>query len=232
SGDTRVVEGHPIGVNYLVRFSHVDQQTGLPVFLDPDGNETMEWSESNRVVVGNVQPDLQGGLRNTFEWKNFDLNFLWTFTLGGKIYDDAAKRQLGVVTDWNMRRDIIDRWTGPSSVNPTYPRLTLNPTTYGGMGSEWFYNTTQWLYDGTYARLKTITLGYNVPLKSEKKWSLKRLRIYAASTNTLTFTRYPGSDPEIVRDHNGPQGRNISPNVTFLTPPQERTFSLGIDVDF
>ena len=59
-----------------------------------------------------------------------------------------------------------------------------------------------------------------------------RLRLYAVGTNVFLLTKYPGSDPEIVRDHNGPQGRNISPNVTYLTPPQERTFSLGIDVQF
>jgi TonB-dependent starch-binding outer membrane protein SusC len=231
SGDTRVVQGYPVGVNYLVRFSHVDPATGKPVYLDKNGAETFEWRTENRVVVGNVQPEAQGGLRNTFEWKGFDLNILWTFTLGGKIYDDAAKRQYGVVSNWNMPNGLIDRWTTPGQVGAAYPRLTLDPATYG-LDNEWNNNSTLWLYDASYARLKNVQLGYNVKINQEKKWFLSKLRFYATATNLWTITKYPGSDPEIVRDHNGPQGRNISPNVTYLTPPQERTVSLGIDVQF
>ena len=231
SGDTRVVPGYPVGVNYLVRFSHVDAATGRPVYLDKAGNETFDWDTENRVVVGNVQPDLQGGLTNYFEYKGFDLNVLWTFTLGGKIYDDAAKRQLGVVTDWNMRDDIKNRWTTPGQEGAAYPRLTLDPATYG-IDNEWNYNSTLFLYDASYARLKNITLGYNFKINEEKKWFINKLRIFAASTNLVTFTKYPGVDPEVVRDHSGAQGRNISPNVSYLTPPQERTYSLGIDIQF
>ena len=231
SGDTRVVPGYPIGVNYLVRFSHVDPATGRPVYLDRNGNETFTWNTEDRVVVGNVQPDLQGGITNYFEWKGFDLNVLWTFTIGGKIYDDAAKRQLGVVSNWVMRSEIIDRWTTPGQTDATYPLLTLDPATYG-LSSEWNYNSTLFLYDASYARLKNVTLGYNFKLNREKQKLVDRLRVYASSTNLLTFTKYPGSDPEVVRDHNAPQGRNISPNVTYLTPPQERTFSVGIDLQF
>jgi TonB-dependent starch-binding outer membrane protein SusC len=230
SGDTRVVPGQPIGVNYLVRFDHVDAATGKPVYLDKNGNETMEWRTENRVVVGNVQAQAQGGLRNSFEYKGFDLNFLVTFTIGGKIYDDAAKRQFGVFTDWNMRRELLNRWTHPGQTDAQYPRLTQNPATYG-LDNEWNYNTTLWLYDASYARLKNVTLGYNFKLNSEKAF-LQKLRVYAAATNLLTLTKYPGSDPEIVRDQSGPQGRNISPNVTYLTPPQERTVSLGVDLQF
>lgn len=231
SGDTRVVVGEPVGVNYLVRFSHVDADNGRPVYLDADGNETFDWSTEHRVVVGNVQPDFQGGIRNVFEYKNFDLNVLVTFTIGGKIYDDAAKRYNGVVSDWNMRRDAVGRWTGPGDVDAVYPKVTLDPATYG-LDNFWNYNTTQWLYDASYARLKVVTLGYNIPVNVEKKTLVERVRVYASATNLFTVTSYPGSDPEIVRDHNGPQGRNISPNVTYLTPPQERVFTVGIDLTF
>jgi TonB-dependent starch-binding outer membrane protein SusC len=231
SGDTRVVPGYPVGANYLVRFSHVDPATGKPVYLDKNGAETFEWRTENRVVVGNVQPAAQGGLRNTFEWKGFDLNIFWTFTLGGKIYDDAAKRQYGVVSNWVMPNGLIDHWTTPGQVGAQYPRLTLDPATYG-LDNEWNNNSTLWLYDASYARLKNVNVGYNFKITQEKKWFIDKLRIYASGTNLWTITKYPGSDPEIVRDHNGPQGRNISPNVTYLTPPQERTFSLGVDVQF
>jgi len=230
SGDTRVVEGEPVGVNFLVRFSHIDPVNGRPVYLDADGNETFDWSTDHRVIAGNVQPLFQGGLRNEFEFNNFDVVMFWTFSYGGKIYDDAAKRYNGVVVDWNMRRDMIDRWTQPGD-EATYPILTLDPATYG-LDNFWNYNTTQWLYDASYARLKTMSIGYTVPFNPEKKNFVQRMRVYAMGTNLLTFTNYPGLDPEVVRDHNGPQGRNISPNVSYLTAPQERIVSLGVDVSF
>ncbi len=230
SGDTRVVEGEPVGVNFLVRFSHIDPVNGRPVYLDADGNETFDWSTDHRVIAGNVQPLFQGGLRNEFEFNNFDVVMFWTFSYGGKIYDDAAKRYNGVVVDWNMRRDMIDRWTQPGD-EAAYPILTLDPATYG-LDNFWNYNTTQWLYDASYARLKTMSIGYTVPFNPEKKNFVQRMRVYAMGTNLLTFTNYPGLDPEVVRDHNGPQGRNISPNVSYLTAPQERIVSLGVDVSF
>ncbi len=229
SGDTRVIPGHPVGVNFLVQIDHVDPATGLPVFLTPSGEETFNWSEDNRVIVGNVVPDAVGGITNIFEYQNFDLNILFTYTIGGNIYDDAAKRQLGVFTNWNMRREILSRWRKPGD-EAAYPRLTLSPQTYGNMGSEWQYNTDQWLYDASFLRLKNVTFGYNVNVENVS-W-LSQMRVFFAGTNLWTLTRYPGWDPEIVRDHNGPQGRNISPNVTYLPPPQERVFSVGLNMGF
>lgn len=230
SGDTRVLPGYPVGVNYLVRFSHVDPATGRPVYLDIDGNETFEFKESNRVPVGNVNPDFVGGITNTFEYKNFDLRCLFTFSIGGNIYDDAAKRQLGVVTDWNMRREILDRWRKPGDV-ATYPALTLNSANYD-LGSEWEYNSTLWLYDASFLRLKNLSLGYNFPVKEWTSGKVNRLRAFVQGTNLLTFTNYPGADPEVVRDLKNPVDRNLSPNITYLSPPQEKTLTLGIDLEF
>lgn len=231
SGDTRLIPGLPIGVNYLVRFSHVDQATGRPVYLDKDGNETFTFDLKNRVPVGSVVPDFIGGITNTFQFKGFDLSFLFAFTYGGNIYDDAAKRQLGVFSgDWNFREEILDRWRKPGD-EAQYPRLTKNPSTYG-VGSEWNYNSTLFLYDASFIRLRNVTLGYTFSPEFIKRIHLTQLRVYITATNLFTFTKYPGWDPEIVRDHNGPQGRNLSPNVTYLTSPQERSYSIGINLNF
>ncbi|GAA0190259.1 TonB-dependent receptor [Fulvivirga kasyanovii] len=231
SGDTRVVEGMPVGVNFLNRFSRVDPENGLPIFLDKEGNETYEFNLEDRVPVGSVVPDWTGGITNSFTYKNFDLSVLFTFTIGGNIYDDSGKRQLGVVSDWNMRREIVDRWREPGDV-AQFPRLTMEPSTYGGLASFWNLNTTQFLYDGTYGRIRNVTLGYNLPSELVSKLRLRSARVYFNGTNLVTFTKYPGADPEIVRDHNGRQGRNLSPNVTYLTAPQEKAFMLGINVGF
>lgn len=228
TNDTRIFIGQPIGVNYLVRFSHVDTETGKPVYLDAEGKETFEWKETNRVISGSVLPNFVGGVTNNLTIGNFDLSALVTFVAGGSLYDASAKRQLGVVTDWNMRKDIGDRWRQPGDV-ATYPRLTLNPATYG-LSSGWQYNTTQWLYDASFARLKNVSIGYNVPMKNESK--IRNLRFSLVATNLLTFTKFPGLDPEIARDFENPQDRNMSPNITYLTAPQQKAISGGINLSF
>ena len=229
TNDTRVVVGMPIGTNYLVRFSHIDTETGLPVYLDKDGNQTYTWDPIDRVPVGSVLPDAFGGIDNNFTYKNWDFGFLFVFTIGGDIYDSSSKRQLGVVTDWNMRTDLFDRWREPGDVT-AFPRLTRNTETYGS-GTPWI-NTDMWLHDGTYARLRNVRIGYSMPGDIMKRWKMHHMRISFIATNLLTFTKYIGLDPEIARDFENATDRNMSPNISYLTAPQEMTFNLGIDIGF
>ncbi len=229
TNDTRVVVGSPVGTNYLVRFSHVDPATGRPVYLDLNGNETFEWTPNNRVAVGSVLPDAIGGLTNIFSYKNWDLSVLFNFVLGGNIYESSAKRQLGVVTNWNMRTDIFDRWQQPGDV-AAFPRLTLETATYGS-GTPWI-NTTMFLYDATFARLRNLTIGYRIPKSKLAKFKIESARIAFIGTNLLTFTKYPGLDPEIARDFDNPTDRNMSTNITYLTPPQEKTYNIQVNITF
>ena len=229
TNDTRVQVGSPIGTNFLVRYSHIDATTGRPVYLDINGNETYEWNPVDRVVAGDVLPEAIGGLNNSFSYKNWDLSFLFNFVLGGDIYESSAKRQLGVVTNWNMRTDIFDRWQQAGD-NAAFPRLTLDTKTYGS-GTPWI-NTTMWLHDGTFARLRNVTIGYRIPKAQLAKMKIASARVSFVGTNLLTFTKYPGLDPEIARDFENDTDRNMSPNITYLTPPQEKTYSLQLSVTF
>lgn len=229
TNDTRVQVGSPIGTNYLVRFSHIESATGRPVYLDVNGNQTYTWDPNDRVVVGDVLPDAFGGFSNTFSYKNWDLNILFNFVLGGDIYESSAKRQLGVVTDWNMRTDLFDRWQKPGDV-AAFPKLTLDVANYGS-GTPWI-NTNMWLHDGTFARLRNVTIGYRIPKAQLAKLKIASARVSLIGTNLLTFTKYPGLDPEIARDFENSTDRNMSPNITYLTPPQEKTYSLQLSVTF
>jgi TonB-linked SusC/RagA family outer membrane protein len=229
TNDTRVVVGQPVGTNYLVRFSHVDAATGKPVYLDKDGNQTFTWDPKDRVAVGNVQPKATGGLGNNFRYKNWELNVLINFVLGGDIYESSAKRQNGVVTNWNMRTDLFDRWQQPGD-NAAFPRLTLNTATYGS-STPWI-NTTMWVQDGTFARVRNVTVAYNLPKSTCQKIKMSNMRFALIGTNLLTFTKYTGLDPEIARDFENATDRNMSPNITYLTPPQERTFTFQVSVNF
>ncbi|MES2654968.1 MAG: SusC/RagA family TonB-linked outer membrane protein [Bacteroidota bacterium] len=230
TNDTRPIIGSPIGTNYLVRFSHIDKATGLPVYLDVNGNQTSTWDINNRVGVGSVLPDASGGMTNTFSYKGFDLSVLINFVIGGNIYESSAKRQLGVVSNWNMRTDLFDRWQKPGD-DAQFARLTLNEANYGS-NTVWI-NTDQFLYSASFARLRNVTLAYNLQPKAIKKLKYCRsVRMAIIATNILTITKYPGLDPEIARDFENATDRNMSPNITYLTPPQERTYSFQINIGF
>lgn len=229
TNDTRVVVGMPVGTNFLVKFSHVDPATGRPVYLDLNGNETFVWDPANRVPVGDVLPDLVGGLTNRFSYKNWDLSLALTFQLGGDIYDSSSKRQLGVVTDWNFTEHVIDRWQEPGDV-ATYPVLTMDPATYGA-STPWI-NTDMWLHDGSYIRFRNLSLGYNVPKRLLEKRKIENLKFVLSATNFLTLTKYQGLDPEIARDFENNADRNMSANITYLTPPQEKTINLSVNLTF
>jgi TonB-linked SusC/RagA family outer membrane protein len=229
TNDTRVVVGQPVGANYLVKFKGVDPATGKPIYIDKNGNETFQWDPKDRVVVGNTQPKAVGGLGNNFRYKNWELSVLFNFVYGGDIYESSAKRQNGVVTNWNMRSDLYDRWQKPGD-QAAYPRLTQNTATYGS-STPWI-NTTQWLQDGSFIRLRNLTAAYNLPRSVCQKIKLASMRIAVIGTNLITFTKYTGLDPEIARDFDNSTDRNMSPNITYLTPPQERTYTLQLSVNF
>jgi len=231
TNDTRIILGKPVGTNYLVRYYGVDPNDGLPIWLDKNGLQTKTFSLDNRVAVGKVIPDYVGGLTNTFSFKGFELTTLFTFAIGGNIYDGSAKRQLGVVTDWNIRTDMANRWRKPGDI-ADFPRLTMNSNNYPGLSSEWNYNSTMFLYDASFARLRELTLAYAIPANFSQKFGLRNARIFATGMNLLTFTKYPGGDPEIARDFENPQDRNLSPNVTYLTTPQQKSITFGFSTAF
>lgn len=88
------------------------------------------------------------------------------------------------------------------------------------------------LYDATFVRLREVTLSYNFSGKALTKLRLQNLRLFATGMNLLTFSKYPGGDPEIARDFENPQDRNMSPNVTYLTTPQQKSITFGLSTSF
>jgi TonB-dependent starch-binding outer membrane protein SusC len=235
-GDTRVVVGETFQNNYIIKWLGVDPQTGRPIYESINsetgarGITNVYDVTTNRQVLGNAQPKFIGSVGNELRLgKNLSMNMLWVFVVGGEIYDDAAKRQLGVVTDWNMRRDIFDRWQKPGDV-ATYPRLTMDMRNWGGNANFWQNNHSLWLSDGSYARLRTLTFNYTVPLQSKY---VRALRVFATGGNLITLTNFTGWDPEIARDRTSNQQRNLGgTNLTYLTPPQEKSYTVGLNVQF
>jgi TonB-linked SusC/RagA family outer membrane protein len=231
TNDSRVIVGEPIGSFYLVEFSHVDSESGLPVYIDLNGNETYDYDNSIRKYVGDGLPDFVGGLTNQFTYKNFTLSSLFTFSYGAKIFDSSGKRQMGVVSGWNMRDEIFDRWTQPGDQS-TFPILTLDETKYSLPSGFPWWNTSLFMYDASYLRLRNLSIDYMLPSKTSEKMKMDNVVIGISVTNLFTITNFPGLDPEVVRDFENPQDRNLSPNVTYLTPMQERSYNIRLTANF
>jgi TonB-linked SusC/RagA family outer membrane protein len=231
TGDVRVLEGYPVGVNYIVKELGVDPETGAPIYegieKDENGNiirrfETFTYSTDYRQPLGKPRPDWVGGFNNGFTYGRFDGNLNFIFQVGGNIYDDSEKYQLNAIGNWNLRKDVLDRWQQPGDESDV-PRMTLNADVPNR-------NTSRYLHDASFVRLKNLSVGYTFPANTIK--GINKLRIALTGTNLLTWTKYPGMDPEIFRDMENKQERNLSANVTYLTPPQARTFSLSLNLDF
>ena len=231
TGDVRVLVGYPVGVNYLVKELGVDPTTGAPIYegitKDEKGNitsrfKTFTYSTDYRQPLGKPWPDWIGGFTNNFTYKRFDMRLMFNFQIGGNIYDDSEKYQLNAIGNWNLKKDVLNRWQQPGD-NSDVPRMTLDADVPNR-------NTTRYLHDASYLRLKDLSIGYS--FKPNMIKGISKIRVAATGTNLLTWTKYPGMDPEIFRDMENEQQRNLSANVTYITPPQARTFSLSVNVEF
>ncbi len=231
TNDSRVIVGKPIGSFYLVEFSHIDPNNGKPVYIDLQGKETYDYDNSIRKFVGSGLPKMYGGFTNSWSYKNFTLSALCTYSLGAKIFDSSAKRQLGVVSSWNMRTEILDRWQEPGDES-TYGKLTLDETNYGLPAGFPWWNTSLFIYDADFLRLRNLSLDYQFQQEQISFLKLTSLNVGFFVTNVFTITNFPGLDPEIVRDFENAQDRNLSPNVTYLTPMQERSYNFRLTANF
>ena len=249
-GEGRVLEGYPVGQSYVVRFAGVQQADGELTAYNEDGSVKTDANGSpvtyqvkggtelfydrygnimtyanptgsfydNRVAAGNPIPKFIGGINNTLTFKGFDLSFLWNFVYGNTIYDDPAKQQIGNWKNQSQRPEILEAWTKdkPSNSVPELNNYTA-------------INSDRFLFDGSYLRLRSVTFGYQLPKNICEKMKMQQVRIFINGGNLITFTKYPGWDPEVLRnvDPNSQQG-NVSFSGPSLQTPQARTIMAGI----
>jgi TonB-dependent starch-binding outer membrane protein SusC len=226
-GDTRVIAGYPLGQNYLPIFVGVDPQTGVTLIREKATGKSIPLTaasqNANRVPVGNPTPDFFGGIENTFNYKGFDLGFLFTFQYGNEIYDDGAKFQIGgKLNEWNQRRELLSRWQKPGDITDV-PKVSLTVDANNS-------NSSRWLYDVSFLRLRNINLGYTIPANIVSRAKITSARIYVAASNILTFTKYAGWDPEVVRYRFNNGASNGASNAPYLPSPQAKSINLGVSI--
>lgn len=168
--------------------------------------------------LGTSQPKFVGSFSNTVSYNDFDLNFSFQGSYGGKIFN-ALNQQLEISTlGTNAASTLNDRWTTTNPSNEI-PRASSSPL---GIVSE------RYVEDASFLRLKLITLGYTLPKSVSKKLGTKSVKIYVSAENLITWTKYTGYDPEV----SSYEQNNLYPGIDFGSYPNSKTFISGINVTF
>lgn len=194
-------------------------QPGEIKYKDINGDGVVD--NYDLVVIGRGQPIHTGGFNNNISYKGISLNVLFEWSYGNKIYN--ANRLMfegngNIRTDLNQFASYIDRWT------PENPSNTLFKT--GGQGPIGFHSSRV-LEDGSYIRLKTLSLGYSIPEKLVKKLDLSKLSVTVSAQNLVSWTNYSGMDPEVsVRNS------ILTPGFDFSAYPIPRTIVFGLNLTF
>ncbi len=239
----RAVEGEAIGVFFQREFAGANPDNGDAVYYlnrEPSQDEldngtvfkmedrfgdryiTASYGAADRVVIGDPNPDFIGGITNKFRYKGFDLDVLFQFVYGNEIYNGGGTFQSASANFYdNQTADQLDRWQEPGDITDV-PELRL----FGGNGDG---ESSRFISDGSYLRLKNVTFGYTLPTELSNTLNLDRLRLYVTGINLLTFTGYDGWDPEVNTDFTA---GNIGLGTDFYAAPQARTITLGLNIDF
>ena len=181
-------------------------------FVDVNGDGQI--TADDRTNIGNGTPDWTYGLNLNADWKGFDFNIFFQGVAGNEVFDGTFRSD---VTSGNYPSWMLGRWTGEGTSNK-YPRLAL------GDDINWQVSDL-YVCDGSYFRLKNITLGYTLPQNLTRKVCIERLRIYFQAENLATWTKYWGFDPEIS---SGATSLGVDRGVY----PQARTFTIGANISF
>jgi TonB-linked SusC/RagA family outer membrane protein len=168
----------------------------------------------DRTYIGNPNPDFLFSLNNRFAYKGFDLTIFLQGVFGNDIYNANRIWNEGMAVAYNQSDKTLERWTGEGT-SSVVPRAVFNDPNQNSRPSD------RYIEDGSYLRIKNVTLGYNLPENWYKKTPVSSARIYISGTNLYTFTSYEGFDPEV-----GVSG--IDNNVYPVT----RTISVGANISF
>ena len=235
----RLAVGEPIGIfmgyvfdgvymteeEFNSQPKHASSEIGTVRMKDvsgPNGVPDGIIDNNDRVKIGDPNPDFIYGMTNEFSWKNFDLSILISGQVGGDIINSNYEHTLNIDGCFNVLKKVANRWRSPE--NPGDGQV---PRTKAGTTELFRFNNSSWVYDASYLTIKNITLGYTIPIKPSQY--LSKLRVYVTAQQLVTFTKYPGMNPEIAMNED--MGWN-GLGVDRTTYPVPRTFSIGCNISF
>lgn len=190
--DIRV--GYPVEIHWGARWAGVNPADGRPMWYDAAGNPTYRVTAADEQVLGSPLPDYEGGWRNSLSYQGVRLDVFLQFALGQDVQDSQLDNLLDVASTRGLWTGIRDRWQQPGDVTDI-PRLYTNSAQPGT--SSWTTFSDRFLYDGSYVRLKSTTLSYDLPPDVAQRIRLNGARIYVQGQNLWTKTEFLGIDPEV-----------------------------------
>ncbi|MDY8134158.1 TonB-dependent receptor [Aquimarina sp. 2201CG5-10] len=224
-------KGESISSFYLYEYAGVDPTNGDALFytnsINADGslNRTITNStvKASKIITGDPFPDYQIGFTNTLKIKNLDFQFTFQGEFGASIFDQAGEFTSGngKFLD-NQTINQLDRWQNPGDIT-NVPQARLNQE--NGQA-----NSTRYLEESDFIRLRNITLGYTIDPAFSKKFYLEKVRFYFSGVNLFTITDYEGYDPESTADFNGNSG--VRTGISFYSAPPAKTYTIGLNIEF
>lgn len=197
--------GKPLSLIWGYDYLGINPTDGQPQFRDINGDGNIAYPDDYTVLAPNI-PAFFGGLGNSFNYKNFDLDVFFSFKKNKNTYYYPFS---GAGSLLNAPETVLERWQRPGQ-EAKFPAYTTN-----SMSMSNYSSSTANYVDASYIRLSNITLSYTVPGKFLEKIKLKNLRAYVTGANLFTITNFKGTDPE-----------------TGIDMPMLRTFTLGIRSSF
>lgn len=210
----RNVPGRPLGSFYGYVAEGVDPETGDMIYKDVNKDGVI--SASDRTYIGDPNPDFTFGLTNNFSWKGFNLNILLQGSVGNDIYNVSRMETEGMYDGKNQSTKVLDRWRVPGQIT-SVPKAGWN-----------IKNSSYFVEDGSYLRVKSISLSYDVPKRIISKLGISRLQPYFTASNLLTWTSYSGMDPEVNQYGNNGAVQGLD----WGTYPLNRSFVFGLKLEF
>ena len=170
-------------------------------------------------MIGNGTPKWYGGITNTFSFKGVDLSFMFQFNYGNDVYN-ATRIYASQTQDQraNLMAEVADRWTVTNASNKV-------PAWDGYIKNEIY---SRFIEDGSFLRLKNLTVGYTFPQRWTRKFYVSKLRLYFTAQNLFVVTGYKGYDPEVNMRASNP----MTPSLDWGAYPKSKVYTFGIDLTF
>lgn len=213
----RMTPGQPLGMFWGYISEGVDPETGDLVYRDV--NEDGKVNLSDKTYIGDPNPSFTYGMTNNFSYRGFMLILFLQGSQGNDIYNASRMETEGMYDAKNQSIAVLDRWRRPGQ--ETYmPRATI--------AKDNLVASTRFIEDGSYLRLKTLTLSYTISAGLLRKWGIKRIQPYFTAENLLTFSNYTGFDPEV----NQYSGSAIIQGIDWGTYPHSKRYIIGLNIEF
>ena len=189
-----------------------------------DVNKDGVLNADDRTIIGNAAPDFTWGMTNNFRYKSFDLSFLFMGVHGNDVYDANIHRSMLYHEGRNYYKGMVNRWRSEEEPGDGHHyKLTVNLDGYEKQPSSY------WIVDGSFIRLKSLTLGYTFSPELLERFKLGSVRAYLNGQNLLTWSDSPVFDPE---NFNGGASEASRRGVSHSPYPSAKIYTLGLNVSF